>query len=142
MPRRRKPPKLKNSVENKMVADLDAYARFQDFKNMILPQLQKDVMAGLPAEKLYEKYQHMAAARAITIAASDPDSGKALAAIKDILDRSAGKPTEKKEVTHKYADLKDEELQALLETELADLEDEELEETEDTEGDGESVKKD
>ena len=106
-----------------MVHDIDAYAQFQMFKETVLPAIRKDVIAGLSADQLYKKYENMAAARAISIAASEYDSGKAMSAIKDILDRTAGRPTEKKEVTHRYADLKDEELQALLETEMDELED-------------------
>lgn len=48
----------------------------------------------------------------------EPDSKTALAAVKELLDRLEGKVTEKKEVTHAMAKLKDEELDALVLTAL------------------------
>ena len=122
-----------NYVERKRVKNLDALAQFEDFKKSVLPSVQQDVMNGLTAEDLYKKYAHLAAARAISIAATEFDSGRAMSAIKDILDRASGRPTEKREITHKHAELTDDELQALLETEMTEMEDDEdVEEEEDT----------
>ena len=44
-----------------------------------------------------------------------------MAAIKQILDRTEGTPIQKQEVTHKYAELKDEELDAIINSEFEDL---------------------
>jgi hypothetical protein len=59
----------------------------------------------------------------ISEALTTPDAAKAASIAKDLTDRSEGKPVERKEVTVKYADLPDEELDALLESEDAELKD-------------------
>lgn len=104
----------RNHTEARMVRNLDALAAFEEFQDEVLPMLRQDLAKGLTAEDIYKKYQALAAARNISIALADPDSGKALAAIKDILDRSGGKPTERKELTHKMANVSDAELDSLL----------------------------
>jgi len=112
-----------NRNEIQTVNNLDLLRQFEDFQANVLPGVRKDVLSGMDAETLYKKYAHLAAARAITIAASEMDSGKALAAAKDILDRSTGKATEKREVTHKYGNLTDEELRSLVATQLSEADD-------------------
>ena len=108
----------KNPRVDDIAADLEEFERF---RAEILQQLRADLDAGLSAHEIYNKYANLAAARGITIALSDTDSGKALAAVKEILDRSQGKPTEKKEVKHQFEELPDEELDAVLQSELQDL---------------------
>lgn len=120
-PKTRRP--VRNGIrDQKRLANLvDDIADYEEFCAEILPALRKDIAAGKTAQQIYEKYQAIAAARSVAIAMRETDSGKALAAIRDILDRSSGKPTEKKEVTHKLEKLEEKELDALLLTELADL---------------------
>jgi hypothetical protein len=101
-----------------MVELVDKVRAFEKFQTEILPALQKDMDAGLSAEDIYRKYESFLAARAVTIAMTEVDTGKALSAIKEALDRSKGKATEKVDVTHKYDKLKDEELDALLTSRL------------------------
>ena len=67
---------------------IDELAEFEKFKEDILPALRADLKNGLDAESLYTKYQSYAAARGVTIAMTSGDEGKALQAIKDILDVS------------------------------------------------------
>jgi hypothetical protein len=78
------------------------------------------------AEKLWSHpvTQAMMAARLVNEGITNPDASKALAAIKDVMDRTVGKPTERKEIKHSLEKLSDEELQALLDTEEAELNDE------------------
>lgn len=109
-----------NKVELDMERNLDLLAEFQKFKDEIAPILQEDLRANLSAQDLYTKYQAMAAARGISIALTETDSAKALAAIRDIQDRAGGKATERKEVTHKHEKLPDDQLDALLMSKFED----------------------
>lgn len=111
--------KFENGLEaNKMARNLDALAEFEQFQADVLPALRKDLAAGMSAEALYKKYQSMAAARNITIAATSQNEGTALAAIKDILDRAGGKAKERSEVTHKMQNVPDDQLDALIMSKL------------------------
>lgn len=91
---------------------VDELARFEKFKQDVLPELRDDIRAGLTASEIMKKYSALAAARTITTVALEVDSGKALAAAKDILDRAEGKPKERVEHTHRYDQLTDDELDA------------------------------
>lgn len=113
--------KMGNLQEDRMLRSLDKLADFQEFQAEILPALRNDLKAGFTAQELYEKYQALAAARTISIVMQDKDSAKALAASKDILDRTLGKAKERTEVTHKLERLPDEQLDSLLLSELESL---------------------
>lgn len=117
-PKYPKYPAKPNRVESSTVDALDRLTEFEEFERSILPAIRSDIAAGLSADSIYKKYQSLAAARTVTIAATEVDAGKALTAIKDILDRAGGKATEKKEVTHRLANLPREELDAYLLTKL------------------------
>lgn len=117
--RRRK--KGKNIEEAKMVKKIKELEAYEQFKEMILPFLQQDLLNDTPAEEILKKYQSYAAARLLTIAATEQDSSKAIAAVKQVLDRAVGLPTQKQEVTHKYDQLTDDELDAILATEISKL---------------------
>ena len=93
---------------------VDDINEFNKFREEILPVLRKALNQGLSAEEIYTKFQSYAAARAVSIAATEEDSGKALSAIKDILDRTQGRAKEKVDITHKMASLPEEQLDALL----------------------------
>jgi hypothetical protein len=60
-------------------------------------------------------------ARQISLALTEEDAGKAGSAVKDLLDRGIGKPTEKKELKHKLEGLPEEQVDAALATKLAAL---------------------
>lgn len=105
----------KQSSLHKNIAD------YEEFVTTILPAFRKDVKSGMSAEELQKKYAALAAARMITIALTDTNASTASAASKDILDRAGGKATEKKEITHKFKDLSDAELDAVLASEEDDL---------------------
>lgn len=104
----------------------DDVAAFTEFRQDILPFLRNAIKNGLSAEEIYKKTAALAAARGVSIAINDADSGKAMSAIKDILDRSQGKAKEQHVHVHKYSELTDEELDALLmsEAEEADASEE------------------
>lgn len=101
----------------------DRLAAFEDFESEILPALIKDLKAGMTPDQLRQKYDSIVQARAITTALTERDSGKAMTAVKDILDRTHGKATEKKEVTHRFKDMSDKELDAVIKSEEAELSD-------------------
>lgn len=104
-----------------MAKALDELSEFEQFKNEVLPRLRKEVAKGTDAEKIYEMCQAHLAARAVTIALTEKDTARALSAIKEALDRGKGKAKERQEITHKYEELKDEELDAILMSEIGDM---------------------
>lgn len=114
-----------NKREQKAVEALDALAEFEEFQREVLPALRQDIASGLSAEEIYKKYTSYAAARNVTIALTDEDTGRSLTAIRDILDRSQGKAVERKDVRHRMEDAKEEELDSYLMSKLALIEDEE-----------------
>jgi hypothetical protein len=87
---------------------------FEEFRRDILPMLQNDLKSKLSSKELRQKYQSYITARILSIALGDPDSAKALTAAKDALDRVEGKAKETIEQNHRFSDMKDEQLDALL----------------------------
>ncbi len=121
---RKSRPKLSNhKQENWTIRAVDDLAEFDKFKEEILPMLKKAISESWSAEKIYKMAEAHAAARNVTIALTDQDSGKAMTAIKELMDRSKGKATEKQEITHSYSKLSDEELDALIDSQKKDLAD-------------------
>lgn len=116
--RRRPPARSRNTQEHRMAGLLDDLREFEQYREDVLPEIRRMLKEGASAEKILERFSNMAAARAVTIALTEEDSSKALAAIKDVIDRSQGKAVERKEVKHQFSELKDEELDALLESKL------------------------
>jgi hypothetical protein len=100
--------------ERRMHRRIDDLIAFEEFQEEILPALRMALKEGKSAEEIYKMATAAAAARVVTIAVKEQDSSKALAAAKEILDRDGGKAVERKEVKHKYSELKDDELDALL----------------------------
>ncbi len=95
-------------------------AEFEDYKT-ILATIRKDIKAGMTQKELAKKYAPLAQARIISEMLTTDNSTAALAAAKDMLDRVEGKATEKKEVTHRFKDMAEDELDAILKSEEADL---------------------
>lgn len=108
-----------HTQQNKMAKNLDDLAAFEEFQDEILPTLKKAVKEGWSPEKIYKHAAALAAARSVSIALTEMDSAKALAGIKEILDRSGGKATERREVKHEVSALSDAELEALIASEEA-----------------------
>lgn len=99
-----------------MIKALDAKGIFDDISEAILPLLAQALREGWDDEKLlnHPKVQLLLTARAISMGIQERDSGRAMTAIKDLKDRSKGKPVERREIKHALANLKDEELDAKL----------------------------
>lgn len=120
-PKGKKMPRMSGWVEDqKMTSLINELTDFEDFRTQILPAIRRDLKAGLSPKELREKYAALVQARTITTAITS-DDGRAMAAAKDILDRQEGKATEKKEITHRYAEMKDQELDAILASEEEEL---------------------
>lgn len=107
-------------TEDRMIGSIDELAEFRKFKAEFLPRLLADRKAGLTAAQIRAKYANEVELRKVQIALFEPDSTKALAACKDITDRVEGKPKEITETTHKFEQLKDEQLDALILSKLGD----------------------
>lgn len=101
---------------------LDELAIQDELWTGVLQSVRDDVRKGASAEELLSKYAQLAAARVVTIAATDADSGRALSAAKDILDRSQGKAVERKQIHHKLDKVDEQQLDAILLTEIDSLE--------------------
>lgn len=97
--------------QEERMADL---ALFEQFREEVAPAMRAMVMEKRPPKEIFKAFQSLIAARQVTIALTARDPGKAHAAIMDIQNRVEGKPTERKEISHKLAELRDEELDALL----------------------------
>ena len=105
---------LRRRNEYKMAKTIDDAREFDDFRQDVLPKIRKMLKDGKSTEEIIKFTESYAAARVATIALTDEDSGKALAAAKDLLDRSIGKAKERQEIEHKYSKLKPDEIDSLL----------------------------
>lgn len=97
----KKPRFRRNVQEHKVVQALDDLAEFESFQTEILPTLRKAIKERWTPEKVYKEFSAHMAAKAVSIALVEKDPTKSLAAIKEVLDRSQGKATEKREITAK-----------------------------------------
>jgi len=100
---------------------LDDLAEFEEFRNDFLKVLRKDLAAGLSPTELRNKYKSLVQARQLAIALTSEDTNQAAQAAQKILDRQEGKATEKQEVQHKFEQLPDEELDAVIQGKLNKL---------------------
>lgn len=112
-----------NGTENRLVRALDDLAEFERYQEEVLPILRQAVLEGWTAERInsHPKIQAMVAARQVTIALFDKDSARAHSAITDLRNRAEGKPKEKLEVTSRVSKMSDDELDALLLSEVRTL---------------------
>lgn len=101
----------------------DDLAEFEHFRENILPEIRQAYRENKKPDDILRLTESLAAARLATIAATTPDESKALQAIKELLDRTQGKAVERKAVAHKFADVDERELDALLESALTELDD-------------------
>lgn len=115
-----------NRNEDWLVRSLDDLAAFDSFSQEILPWLRDALKGGLTKEEIqkHPKIQAALVARQVSMALTDKDSGKALAAIKDLRDRDEGRAVERKKIEHSMEQAPDEALDARLKSLLGE-EDEE-----------------
>jgi ABC-type transporter Mla subunit MlaD len=112
-----------NEEERGLIETLDELALFQDLRADLLPELKKLIEGRAPTKDILQAARAAAVARLASLAVMDEDSKTALSAIKELLDRTEGKVSEKREVTHALAKLKDEELDALVMSSIQEDED-------------------
>lgn len=112
-----------NHVENAMAETLDQLAEFESLRRDLLPKLLQAVRDGKSAEEIIETGKAVAAARLVSMSTSSDDRA-AYAAVKEILDRTMGKATEKKEITHRLDRLSDEQIDAMVMSAIEDISDE------------------
>jgi len=111
-----------NEIQNTRVRNIDDLMIHDDLMVGVLGAVKKDLAAGLTGVEIMAKYASLATARIVSIAATEQDAGKALAAAKDILDRVHGKAKEVKDVTHRLAQVDEKQIDAILITEFENLE--------------------
>jgi hypothetical protein len=114
-----------NAEIDRMCRGLDKLAKYEswqkDIQDLLPPELWADLKSGASGKDLRGKYSPFLTARAIAIALKSEDAGKAMGAIRDLLDREEGRAVEKKEIKHQLEDLSEKQLDALLLTEMSDL---------------------
>lgn len=104
----------RQQTQQRLLDSLEHLTLFQRWQQEVLPRMEACFKAGKSAEDIYKAFASDAAARAVMIATTSPDAGKAMAAIVDILNRANGKPADQVKLEHKYEKLKDDELDALV----------------------------
>lgn len=110
------------SRENKRMAQvIDDLREFDEFRTGLLKKIQAMLKDGKTSEEILEFGKAMAAARVVTTVAVEKDSQKALAAAKDVLDRTQGKAKERTEVEHKFSKLPEDQLDAMLLSKLKEV---------------------
>lgn len=103
-----------NEQENGLIEILEDLALFEELKKDLLPELREMVKKGEKSSVILEKGRALASARLVTLAATGENPAAALAAIKEVLDRTDGKVADKKQIEHRLAKIDDKELDALL----------------------------
>ncbi len=106
------------AAELQMVNKLDDLAEFEEFQEHILPKLRAAIKAGKSAEDIYKMATSAAAGKIATMAIRETDPLKALALCRELLDRSGGKATERREIKAEITQLSEAELDALIESEF------------------------
>lgn len=94
---------------------------FEEWKKSVLPELREMLLNKMTAEQIAKKYAAHAVARAVTIATTSTDEKAALSACKDIIDRAHGKPTETQKHVHEFDQMSEQDLNAVIKSQLEGL---------------------
>lgn len=113
-PKKKKKDRRKEYAKRKKERVFNKLAAFEEFQATVAPRMRRLLLDGATAEELLEQAAPLAAARIATIAMTETDSSKALAAAKDIIDRSKGKAVERKQLEHKFERMDESAIDALL----------------------------
>jgi hypothetical protein len=105
-------------TEDSLVRGIDTLAIVEQYYGSLIPQLKNLVDRRASSKEIFEASRAVVAAKLASIAVGSADERTSLAAISELLNRLEGKAKESKEITHKMASLKDEELDAVLLTAL------------------------
>lgn len=111
-----------NNVENAMIRGLDQLASYENYRRDVAPHVQQLLASGATAQQILDSCQELAAMKLVEKALSGTGKEQ-VAALKELLDRTQGKPTEKVEIKTRYDKLGDQELDALLASKLKELRD-------------------
>jgi len=112
----------KQKQETIMQRSLDELAAYEEIIAGLPKDLKQALINGDSAEMLYKKYSNIAAVRVLQILFTEKDSGKALSAAKELLDRTHGKAVERKHIKHELEGLDDDALDALILSEAKEAE--------------------
>ena len=104
--------KSSNKVEQNLVSELDEVLGYEQYKSL-LKDLKHALKTNEDPQKVMERAKTYAAVRLASMAATEEDNYKALAVIKELFDRTDGRPTQKQEIEHKYDQLTEEQLDAV-----------------------------
>lgn len=117
-------PKFKPKVAPEQMSILKKLEKLQHdelFRAELSPLLVKAVKERWSVEKIYKECSSFIAAKAVMVALLEDDAGKAMTAVKEVLDRGIGKPVEKREIRATYQNLSDNELDNLLTSALGEV---------------------
>ena len=104
----------KNYEEEDRLRALQDLEMLEKIKTDLLPHLQRAVKQGVTAEEIFRMSEPMLAAKLVTEALRSQDVGKITGAIKEMINRSSGPVKQNDEVTHKFENLPEEQLNAIL----------------------------
>ncbi len=91
---------------------LDDLAIFEELRTTLIPALRDAVQRGASTEEMLMIGKSAALARLVSMAVLE--AGGNLGAIKELLDRTEGKVTDTKTITHRLDKMKGEEIDAYL----------------------------
>lgn len=106
---RRTPAPPINREEDRAIDSVDRLALFEQWEKDIMPVLKEAMAAMKDPKQILEIGKAAASVRLVLMA----QQGN-MAAIKELLDRTEGKVVEKKAIVHAMAEVKEEQLDALL----------------------------
>lgn len=98
----------------------DDIAEFEQFKEEVIDVVRKDLRSGMSASELRKKWLPVLEAKRISLGLLESDAGKQNQIVKDITDREEGRPKEQKKIEHRFSELPDDELEAIIQTKLKD----------------------
>ena len=110
-----------NREEERVTNLVNDVLEFEKFREEILPKIRQMIAEGKSSDEILAFGEAYASARTVTTAILSRDDKTALLASKDILDRTRGRATESKKVEHRFEQLPDQELDAVLAGKLAKL---------------------
>jgi hypothetical protein len=106
--------KIGRHEEEKLIGAIDE-KRWMEYQAKVLTSIREDLLKGLKADEIFKKYEAHAAAALVSSLINPRDT---VAAAEKILDRTQGKATQRTENVHKLEKLSDEELNALLKSQI------------------------
>jgi len=110
-----------SNFEQYLVSMLDDFNKFKKYER-VMGDLMAMVQKGATVESIYEKYGPALAARMVMMGLSSKDPKQAITMIKEIHDRSLGKSKERQEISHKFENTSDKELDRLINSEEEQVE--------------------